>query len=595
MCGIVGSLGDFNARDVVLKGLERLEYRGYDSAGLALLHENEITVFKDTGRVANLMSITPEVISHIGIGHTRWATHGKVTQYNSHPHYSMSKRFILVHNGVIENARELKETRLQTCDFRTETDSEVVAYLIEHYFEKYGVVSDAIRKTMSLIEGSYALVIIDTQNNNKLYAAKNKSPLLIGKSDEGFIVGSDIMPLLDHCKKFIPLEDGTFVEMEKNGDYTINLYDIIGKKRDYELHDIVVNSNDIGKGNYEHYMLKEIDEQASVVRRLISEYFDDEKIVLDPKIEKIFKGRDRIYILAAGTSAHAGFVAKGYFEKIAGIPTEVHISSEFIYDTPVLTENPLFIYISQSGETADSRACLVKTKKMGYPSLTITNVATSTLARESDAYLDIFAGPEIAVASTKAYVASIAVLLILAKSLGEYDLDVKTELSKAASIMDDLVNKKDYINKLAKELLTKRNAFFIGRGFDYYVAMEAALKLKEISYIQAEGFAAGELKHGTIALIEEGTPVTAIITNKSINLNTRSNLSEVESRGAKTMVISMKSISESTDQIVIEDIDPLLAPMVAIIPCQLLSYYGAIIQGNDVDKPRNLAKSVTVE
>ncbi len=595
MCGIVGSLGNFNAREVVLKGLERLEYRGYDSAGLALLHENKITVFKDTGRVANLMSITPEVTSHIGIGHTRWATHGKVTQANSHPHYSMNKRFILVHNGVIENARELKETRLQTCDFRTETDSEVVAFLIEHYFEKYASVNEAIRKTMSIIEGSYALVIIDTENNNKLYAAKNKSPLLIGKSEEGFIVGSDIMPLLDYCKKFIPLEDGTFVEMEKNGDYSIKLYDIIGKERDYELHDIVVNSNDIGKGNYEHYMLKEIDEQASVVRRLISEYFDDEKIVVDTKIDKIFEGCDRIYILAAGTSAHAGFVAKGYFEKLAGIPTEVHISSEFIYDTPALTKNPLFIFISQSGETADSRACLVKAKAMGYPTLTITNVATSTLARESDAYLDIFAGPEIAVASTKAYVASIAVLLILAQHLGQSSLDIKTELSKAASIMDDLVNKKGYINKIAKELLTKRNAFFIGRGFDYYVAMEAALKLKEISYIQAEGFAAGELKHGTIALIEEGTPVTAIITNKSINLNTRSNLSEVESRGAKTMVISMKSISLPSDQIVIEDVDPLLAPMVSIIPCQLLSYYGAIIQGNDVDKPRNLAKSVTVE
>lgn len=593
MCGIVGSLGSFNAKDVVLKGLERLEYRGYDSAGLAMLHNEKITVFKDIGRVQNLINITPDIESHIGIGHTRWATHGKVTQDNSHPHYSMKERFILVHNGIIENARELKESRLSNCNFRTETDSEVIAYLIEYYFEKYGDVSDAIRKTMSLLDGSYALVIIDTENSNKLYVAKNKSPLLIGVSDEGFIVGSDIMPLLDHCKKFIPLEDGSFVELDM--DKNINIYDVIGKKRDYELHDIVVNSSDIGKGNYEHYMLKEIDEQASVIRRLISEYFNDNEVILDKNIVETFEQCERIYILAAGSSAHAGHLAKGYFEQLAGIPTEVHISSEFVYNTPVISKNPLFIFISQSGETADSRACLVKIKEMGYPSLAITNVSTSTMARESDAYLDIFAGPEIAVASTKAYVASLATLLILAYRFGKPEFNLKQELSKAAGIMDDLINKKEVINKLSSEMLKKRNAFFIGRGLDYYIAMEAALKLKEISYIQAEGFAAGELKHGTIALIEEGTPVAAIITNKNVNLNTRSNLMEVESRGANTMVISMKSFSLDTDQIVIEDLHPLVAPMAVIIPCQLLAYYGAILRGSDVDKPRNLAKSVTVE
>ncbi len=593
MCGIVGSLGQFNARDVVLKGLERLEYRGYDSAGLALLREDKITVFKDIGRVKNLMEITPKLESHIGIGHTRWATHGKVTQGNSHPHYSMNERFILVHNGIIENARELKESRLSAYDFRTETDSEVIAFLIEHYFEKYKSVNDAIRKTMSLLEGSYALVIIDTQNCNKMYAAKSKSPLLVGVSDEGYIVGSDIMPLLDHCGQFIPLEDGSFVEM--NIDKNIKIYDVIGKEREYELHDVVVNSEDIGKGNYEHYMLKEIDEQASVIRRLISEYFLEDKVVIDEKIVQMIEKCERIYILAAGSSAHAAHLAKGYFEQLVGLPTEVHISSEFVYNTPVISKNALFVYISQSGETADSRACLVKTKKMGYPSLSITNVATSTLARESDAFLDIFAGPEIAVASTKAYVASLATLLIVAYRFGKQDFNLKQELSKAAGIMDDLINKKEMVNKLSKEMLKKRNAFFIGRSLDYYIAMEAALKLKEISYIQAEGFAAGELKHGTIALIEEGTPVVAIITNPNVNLSTRSNLTEVESRGAKTMTIAMKSFSLDTDQIVIEDVHPLVAPMVVIIPCQLLAYYGAILQGNDVDKPRNLAKSVTVE
>lgn len=593
MCGIVGSLGSFNARNVVLKGLERLEYRGYDSAGLAILQENKITVFKDIGRVQNLIDITPEIESHIGIGHTRWATHGKVTQSNSHPHYSMNERFILVHNGIIENARELKESRLGKYDFRTETDSEVVAYLIEYYFEKYNSVPDAIRKTMSLLEGSYALVIIDTEDCDKLYAAKNKSPLLVGVSEDGYIVGSDIMPLLDHCKQFIPLEDGSFIEMNINKD--ISILDIIGKERTYELHDVVVNTDDIGKGKYEHYMLKEIDEQASVIRRIVAEYFNDDKVVIDANIEKQFETCERIYILAAGSSAHAGHLAKGYFEQLAGIPTEVHISSEFVYNTPVISKNPLFIFISQSGETADSRACLVKTKQMGYPSLTITNVSTSTLARESDTYLDIFAGPEIAVASTKAYVASLATMLICAYKFSKHDFNLKQELSKAAGIMDDIIHKKEIIEKLAAEVFVKRNAFFIGRGLDYYVAMEAALKLKEISYIQAEGFAAGELKHGTIALIEEGTPVAAIITNKCINLNTRSNLMEVESRGAKTMVISMKSFSLPTDQIVIDDLHPLVAPMAVIIPCQLFAYYGAIQLGHDVDKPRNLAKSVTVE
>lgn len=593
MCGIVGSLGSFNAKDVVLKGLQRLEYRGYDSAGMAILQDDKITVFKDIGRVINLKNITPDIKSHIGIGHTRWATHGKVTQSNSHPHYSMNDRFILVHNGVIENARELKDSKLGKYEFRTETDSEVAAYLVEYYFNKYNNVEDAIRKTMSLIAGSYALVIIDTHDHNKLYAAKNKSPLLIGVSDEGFIVGSDIMPLLDHCKKFIPLEDGSFVEMTM--DKGIKILDIIGKERDYELHDIVVNSEDIGKGHYEHYMLKEIDEQASVVRRIVAEYFTNENVVLDDAIVKQFKTCERIYILAAGSSAHAGHLAKGYFEQLAGIPTEVHISSEFVYNTPVISKNPLFIYISQSGETADSRACLVKTKKMGHPSLTITNVSTSTLARESDTYLDIYAGPEIAVASTKAYVASLATLLVCAYRFSDQSFNLKQELAKAATIMDDIINKKEIVEKLASKMLTKRNAFFIGRGLDYYIAMEAALKLKEISYVQAEGFAAGELKHGTIALIEEGTPVAAIITNPSINLNTRSNLMEVESRGANTVVFSIKSCSRDTDQIIIDDLHPLVAPMVMIIPCQLLSYYGAILLGNDVDMPRNLAKSVTVE
>ncbi len=594
MCGIVGYLGNENAREIIIKGLHRLEYRGYDSAGIALAGEGDGTlhIFKDKGRVAHLEEISSiDFVSHQGIGHTRWATHGVPNQVNSHPHDSEDGRFFIVHNGVIENYKELKNQYLDGRNFKSDTDTEVIAYLIEKFSEKL-TVEEAIRKTMSLLEGSYALAIIDRTEKNKMYAAKNKSPLLIGLSDNGIIVGSDVMALVGFSKEYIPLDDHSFVKIEGN---TVAIYDIIGKEMQYEVKAIDVDYLNIEKGEYAHFMLKEINEQPSVIRQIIGRYFDGEKVTLNGEVKKAIKESDRLYIIAAGTSMNAGAIGRELFEKMAGIPCEVHIASEFAYNMPLLSKRPLFIFISQSGETADSRAVLVNIKAKGYRSLTITNVKTSTLAREADHFVEIHAGPEIAVASTKAYTAQIAILAILAYTLSDQHINLRKELSKLAISMENVIDKKEYIEELVREKLTKRNCFYIGRGIDYYACLESSLKLKEISYIQTEGFAAGELKHGTIALIEEGTPVIAIISQRKINHNTRSNLQEVKSRGAATIVISTKAVHETTDQIVLDDVYELFSPILTVVPTQLIAYYAALQRGYDIDKPRNLAKSVTVE
>lgn len=594
MCGIVGYLGQEDARNIILEGLSRLEYRGYDSAGLALYNKDtkEFKIYKDKGRVAHLKSITDfSYNTELGIGHTRWATHGVPNQVNSHPHTSGESRFFIVHNGVIDNYKELKSSYLEESVFESDTDTEVIAHLIEKFTLKMSV-SEAIRKTMSLLEGSYAMSIIDTANDNKLYAAKHKSPLLLGISDKGIIVASDLMALVGYSKRYIPLEDKSFVEIDKDG---YKLFDIIGKELEHEVKKIDVNYLDIEKGEYSHFMLKEINEQPRVIRNIIHNYFEGDEVILNGKIREAIAESDRLYIIAAGTSMNAGFIGKELFEKMAGIPCEVHIASEFAYNMPLLSKNPLFIFISQSGETADLRAVLVNIKAKGYRSLTITNVKTSTLAREADHYVEILAGPEIAVASTKAYTAQITILSLLAYGLSDKHINLRKELSKVAISIENIIDKRDYIETLVKEYLTKRNCFYIGRGIDYYASLESSLKLKEISYIQTEGFAAGELKHGTIALIEEGTPVIAIISQKSINKNTRSNLNEVISRGANALVISTKRVAEKTDQIIVDDVYELFSPLLTIIPSQFIAFYAALHRGYDIDKPRNLAKSVTVE
>lgn len=597
MCGIVGYNGKNQAEEVLLKGLEKLEYRGYDSAGIAFHTSVGVQMFKEKGRIADLRNAVPEEIdAHVGIGHTRWATHGVPDQKNSHPHKSASGRFTLVHNGVIENYEKLTREYLQDVQFASETDTEVIVQLIEHFANSGMTTDEAFRKALSLLHGSYAIAMLDELDTDTIFVAKNRSPLLVGVSDECNVVASDAMAMLQVTDQFIELHDGEVVLLGKDG---IIIETLDGDKIERAPYTAELDMSDIEKGTYPHYMLKEIDEQPGVMRKIIDAYSTQEGVLdIDPSIKQAFQHADRLYIIAAGTSYHAGLIGKEYFEKLAGLPVEVHISSEFGYNMPLLSKKPLFLFITQSGETADSRQVLVKVKALGYPTITMTNVPGSTLSREADHTLLLHAGPEIAVASTKAYTAQLAVLAITAYALcgGEKKLDLKKELAIAANAIQTLTDAKEEIEKIAIELLTdKRNAFFIGRNLDYYVSLEGALKLKEISYIQAEGFAGGELKHGTIALIEEGTPVIALATQPSVSPNLRGNVKEVTARGAHACIISMEGDNEPDDRLVLPHVHELLTPLVTVIPLQLLSYYASLQRGCDVDKPRNLAKSVTVE
>lgn len=599
MCGIVGYIGELQADDVILSGLRKLEYRGYDSCGISLYNSDtlDFVLYKDKGRVKHLKKdFNYDFENHFGIGHTRWATHGAPNHINSHPHSSVSGRFVVVHNGVIDNYKELTAKYLIGYNFESETDTEVIANLIESFAARFDV-DIAIRKTLALLEGSYALLIVDTRNPNIIYAGKNKSPLILGKRKDGVCLASDLMALVGISDEYYLIEDKTFVKAEKCDEgFCFQMYDPVGIEFCPVRNEVTLDAEEINKGGYPHYMLKEICEQPSVVRKIISNYAVDGVFKIKNSVIDLFANKKRIYILAAGTSYHAGLVGKVYFEKLSNIPTEVFIASEFAYNKPLLEKDALFILISQSGETADLRACLVGVKKMGYQTLTITNVKTSTLAREADKYLEIFAGTEIAVASTKAYVGQVSILAILASSLVTHvKCDLLSEMGRLAVAMEAIIDRRDYIKELIKTRLLKRNCFYIGRGIDYFTCLEAALKLKEISYIQTEGFAAGELKHGTIALIEDGVPVIAIITQKHINKNTRSNIQEVKARGADVIVISTNDIKENDDDVVLMDVHHVLSPILAVIPTQLIAYYKALDLGKDIDKPRNLAKSVTVE
>lgn len=605
MCGIVGITGKDNAVEILINGLEKLEYRGYDSAGIYVNNGNgNDFLVKVKGRIADLKDkVTADVKGTAGIGHTRWATHGIPSETNAHPHISENGRFYLVHNGVIGNFKELKAKYLSDVHFASETDTEVVVQMVEHFSNEGLETKEAFKKTISVLDesSSYAFLLMDREDPETLYVAKSKSPLLIGVGEGFNAVCSDSMAMLKETHEFIELTDGDVVVVKPD---SIEIEDKNGKKIEREPFYVDQDASVSEKGAYEHYMLKEIDEQPAVMRKLATEYFDENgNIKIEADLLKAIEASDRIYIVAAGTSYHAGLVGRELFEKLAKIPTEVHVSSEFGYNMPLLSEKPFFIYLTQSGETADSRQVLVQTNELGYPSLTITNVPNSTLSREASYTLLLHAGPEIAVASTKAYTAQIAVEAILAKKLGEErgieaakDFDIHLELAKVANAMQTMVDEKHEIEELTeKNLKTTRNAFYIGRSIDYDTAIEAALKLKEVSYVQTEGFASGELKHGTIALIEEGTPVIAIITDEKTAAHTRSNVQEVIARGANVITIVSRSLSNAGDQIVLPDVHPLLTPLVSIVPAQLLAYYTSKQRGYDVDKPRNLAKSVTVE
>ncbi|MDV7766177.1 glutamine--fructose-6-phosphate transaminase (isomerizing) [Peribacillus sp. YIM B13472] len=600
MCGIVGYIGLNDAKEILLKGLEKLEYRGYDSSGIAVRNEAGVTIFKEKGRIADLRGAVDEnTMAHTGIGHTRWATHGVPSRENAHPHQSNSGRLTLVHNGVIENYAILKREYLKDVAFKSETDTEVIVQLIEKFVNEGMEVEEAFRQTLTLLEGSYAIALLDAENDETILVAKNKSPLLIGVGKDFNVVASDAMAMLQVTDQFLELMDKEMVIVTKEKVTIKNLSNEEVMRAPYTAE---LDASDIEKGTYPHYMLKEVDEQPAVIRKIIQAYQNEEgKLAIDYSITEAVSEADRIYIIACGTSYHAGLIGKQFIEKMTEIPVEVHVASEFTYNMPLLSKKPLFIFISQSGETADSRAVLVSIKALGHKALTITNVPGSTLSREADYTLLLHAGPEIAVASTKAYTAQVAVLAILANVTGqfrnmEYDFDLVKELGIVATAMEALCDSKEEMEDIAREYLSvTRNAFFIGRSLDYYVVLEGALKLKEISYIQAEGFAGGELKHGTIALIEEGTPVIALATQAGVNLSIRGNVKEVVARGANPCIISMKGLEEEDDRFVIPEVNELLTPLISVIPLQLIAYYAALHRECDVDKPRNLAKSVTVE
>ncbi|HEM5217749.1 TPA: glutamine--fructose-6-phosphate transaminase (isomerizing) [Streptococcus suis] len=603
MCGIVGVVGNTNATDILIQGLEKLEYRGYDSAGIFVTGGEQAHLVKAVGRIAELSAkVGDKTEGTTGIGHTRWATHGKPTENNAHPHTSQTAGHILVHNGVIENYAEIKEEYLAGHDLKGQTDTEIAVHLIGQFAEEGLSTLEAFKKALKIIQGSYAFALIDATDADTIYVAKNKSPLLIGLGDGYNMVCSDAMAMIRETSEYMEIHDKELVIVKKD---SVEVMDYDGNAIERGSYTAELDLSDIGKGTYPYYMLKEIDEQPTVMRKLISAYTNEAgQVTVDANIIKAVQEADRIYILAAGTSYHAGFASKDFFEKLTDTPVELGISSEWGYNMPLLSKKPLFVMISQSGETADSRQVLVKANEMGIPSLTVTNVPGSTLSREATYTMLLHAGPEIAVASTKAYTAQIATLAILAKAVGDAngnayakEFDLVHELSIVAQSIEASLSEKDVVaEKVEKLLSTTRNAFYIGRGSDYYVSMEASLKLKEISYIQCEGFAAGELKHGTISLIEDGVPVLALISNHPhLASHTRGNIQEVVARGANVLTIVDEAVAKEEDDITVTTVHPFLSAIAMVVPTQLIAYYATLQRGLDVDKPRNLAKSVTVE
>ena len=603
-CGIVGFTGlNYQSAPILLKGLEKLEYRGYDSAGIFVADQALGTdqLVKEKGRVAQLEALvdTKNVTGTSGIAHTRWATHGVPSINNAHPHLSADGRFYLVHNGVIENYLELKQEYLSDVTFHSDTDTEVAVQLIGKFVDEGMTTFDALKKLISLLDvnSAYGFLLMDRNEPERMYVAKQKSPLLIGVGEDFNVVTSDAVAMLDQTHDFIELHDGEIAIIDPDN---VRLFGADGVETSREPFHLDIDASETDKGTYPFYMLKEIDEQPIVIRHLIEKYLDSEGGVhVGQAILDDIKAADRLYIVAAGTSYHAGLVGKRLFEQWAGIPTEVHLSSEFAYEQPLLSEKPFFIFLTQSGETADSREVLQNVNAQGFKSLTLTNVEKSTLWREATYALPLLAGPEIAVASTKAYVAQVGLQAILAYAVADRDelgFNLEQDLSKIAVGIQGIVDDKETLQRIANEMLVEsRNAFFIGRGVDSTVSLEAALKLKEISYVQAEGFAAGELKHGTLALIEEGTPVIALITQSKTAGLVRGNLAETQARGSRAYTIVTEELAKEGDDFILPNVNELLSPLLSVVPTQLLAYYTSLGRGLDVDRPRNLAKSVTVQ
>jgi len=616
MCGIIGYVGKKNILDVLINGLKKLEYRGYDSSGLAIYGQNAIFTHRAVGKVDNMVLSLPKIIKeivetplnekiYIGLAHTRWATHGRPSEENAHPHIDCIKEFVLVHNGIIENYMQLK-SELVNHKFLSQTDTEVVVHLIEEKYKTQKNILKAFSETIKMLEGSFAIVLFTKHEPQKLFFARKDSPLIIGIGDDEKIVASDVLAMLDYTNKFIFLENGDYGYVTKDD---VKIFNIYKEKEEIRTVQIVNWTAQMAqKAGFKHFMLKEIYEQPQVLRENIVSRVFGEEIVFDEEInfrKKDLKKVKKILMIGCGTSYHAALVCKYFFESIVKIPVEVDIGSEFRYRDFVLEKDTLAIFISQSGETADTLASLRIIKQKGIPTISVCNVIGSSLYREADANIYIRCGPEIGVASTKAFLGQLVCLylfgLYLAKIkqtiLEEKFLNLLSDLLKTPTYIERILSDTSYIKFLASQFYTKHDFLYLARGINYPIALEGALKLKEISYIHAEGYPAGEMKHGPIALIDKDTPVVVIATKGALLQKVFSNLEEVKSRQAKVIALTNYDVSSKSIDYKIEVpyTDELVSPIINVVPLQLLAYYIADMLGREIDQPRNLAKSVTVE
>ena len=608
MCGIVGYIGTHQAAPVLLDGLAKLEYRGYDSAGIAVYDGEKIRMEKAVGRLKVLEELTQDgatLPGTVGIGHTRWATHGVPSDLNAHPHFNHDHSIVVVHNGIIENYLKLKKKLAgKGYEFLSETDTEVIAHMLDYYYK--GDPLDAISKVMHRMEGSYGLGIMFRDHPDEVYAVRKDSPLIVGTSPEGNLIASDVPAVLKYTRDVYYLENEEIVKLTRDG---LHFYNIDEEELEKEATHIDWDMNAAEKGGYEHFMLKEMHEQPKAVKDTLTPRIKNGDVVIEElgMTDEEIRAIRKIFIVACGSAYHTGVTAKYIFEKLARIPVEVDLASEFRYRDPILPENTLVVIVSQSGETADTLAALRLAKEKGVRTLGIVNVVGSSIAREADNVMYTWAGPEIAVATTKAYSTQLIAQYLLAMkfakvrgTVSQNDFDAMIQsLERLPEQISLLLSHKENVQRFANRYLAAEHVFFIGRGIDYAISMEGSLKLKEISYIHSEAYAAGELKHGTISLIEDGRLVVAVLTQPELYKKTISNIQEVKTRGAFVMAVTTvgnTEVEKAADYVVyLPETNPIFANSLAIIPLQLFGYYVSIGRGLDVDKPRNLAKSVTVE
>lgn len=598
MCGIIGYTGSLDASGKLIKGLKSLEYRGYDSAGIAVYNSelNEVIIAKSKGRVAQLEAKANGISGNTGIGHTRWATHGNVSDTNSHPH--KFGNVTLVHNGIIENYESIKNQLGVAGRLKSQTDTEVVAALIDNYYQIGSNPSNAIIKAIKEIKGTFALGIMFDDIPNKIYAVRNVSPIVCCKNDDGAYIASDITAIGEYSKEYFVLPELAIAEISRDG---FNIYDFNGNQVDIEYIELDWDINSSGKKDFPFYMEKEITEQPAAIQRIINDYVKNDLPCFNID-DKLFSGFDSITVIACGTAMHAGLIGKHLIEKVCRIPVNVCVASEYMYSLPIVNDRTLVICVSQSGETIDTLEALKYAQSNGAGSLAIVNVKASSIAMQADNVIYTNAGPEIAVASTKAYTTQVAVFYLIAAKiaylrgiLSKDDVkDFINELKKVPGAVENVIERREEIHRLSSSLLTAEHTFMIGRGLDYPALLEASLKLKEISYIHSEAFASGELKHGTIALITSKTPVIALITQKTLASKQQSNIREVQSRGARVITIATHGISDNID-FALPTLKDDFNIIPAVVAMQLLAYYVSADKGLDVDKPRNLAKVVTVE